>query len=70
MEGQPALPQHHNILPLKIFTSKITSCPEVEQEYNAVNYLEKVQYKLYTSIHKERKLIFSVQMLDTLFFSL
>lgn len=66
--GGKSGPQHHNILPFKIFTSKIISCPEVEQEHNAVKYLDKVQ--LYTSIHKEGKLIFSVQTLNTLFFSL
>jgi len=60
MGGKSEL-QHHNILPFKIFTSKIISCPEVEQEHNAVKYLDKVQCKLYNSIHKEGKLIFSVQ---------
>lgn len=67
--GGKSEPQNHNILSFKIFAGKIISCPEVEQEHNAVRYLDKVQCKLYTSIHKEGKLIFSVQTLKTLVFS-
>lgn len=65
--GGKSEPQHHNILPFKIFTIKIILCPEVQQGHNAVKYLEKVHCKLYTSVHKEGKLIFSVQTLSTLF---
>lgn len=43
-------------------------CSEAKQDQNDVKYLEKVQCKLYTSTHKEKKLIV-VETINTLFFS-